>query len=46
MDIEPAAAHPQRHHAKAETVVWLLWYNRNRRHSTMGYVSPMQFEQT
>jgi putative transposase len=24
---------------------WLLWYNQTRIHSTLGYVSPMQFEQ-
>jgi transposase InsO family protein len=27
------------------TVAWLLWYNRTRLHSTLAYVSPMQFEQ-
>jgi len=31
--------------AKDETVAWLLWYNRTRLHSTLAYVSPMQFEQ-
>jgi putative transposase len=31
--------------AKDETIAWLLWYNRTRMHSTLGYVSPMQFEQ-
>ena len=31
--------------AKDETISWLLWYNRTRMHSTLGYVSPMQFEQ-
>jgi hypothetical protein len=24
---------------------WQLWYNRTRPHSTLAYVSPMQFEQ-
>ena len=31
--------------AKDETISWLLWYNRTRMHSTLNYVSPMQFEQ-
>lgn len=31
--------------AKDETLAWLLWYNRTRMHSTLAYLSPMQFEQ-
>jgi transposase InsO family protein len=31
--------------AKDETIAWLLWYNRTRLHSTLNYVSPMQFEE-
>jgi putative transposase len=31
--------------AKDETVAWLLWYNRQRMHSTLDYVSPVEFEQ-
>jgi transposase InsO family protein len=31
--------------AKDETIAWLLWYNRTRMHSTLNYVSPVQFEQ-
>ena len=31
--------------AKDETMVCLLWYNQTRMHSTLGYVSPVQFEQ-
>ena len=31
--------------AKDETLDWLLWYNRTRLHSTLKYVSPIQFEQ-
>ena len=31
--------------AKDEVINWLLWYNRTRMHSTLHYVSPMQFEQ-
>ncbi len=33
-----------RRHAKNETLAWLLWYNASRLHSTLNYVSPMQFE--
>ena len=32
-------------HAMDETLAWLLWYNQSRLHSTLNYVSPMQFEQ-
>ena len=31
--------------AKDEVIAWMLWYNRTRLHSTLNYVSPMQFEQ-
>jgi len=31
--------------AKDETIDWMLWYNRTRLHSTLAYVSPMQFEE-
>jgi putative transposase len=31
--------------AKDETIAWILWYNRTRMHSTLNYLSPMQFEQ-
>lgn len=34
-----------RRRAKDEAIDWLLWYNRTRLHSTLAYVSPMQFEQ-
>ncbi len=33
-----------RRHAMDETIDWLLWYNHSRLHSTLNYVSPMQFE--
>ncbi len=36
--------HNQRQ-AKDVTIDWLLWYNGSRMHSTLGYLSPAQFEQ-
>ena len=30
--------------AKDETIAWLLWYNQTRMHSTLNYVSPVEFE--
>jgi transposase InsO family protein len=34
-----------RRHARDRTISWLFWYDRSRLHSTLAYVSPMQFEQ-
>ena len=34
-----------RRQAKDEVIAWLLWYNQTRLHSTLAYVSPVQFEQ-
>ena len=31
--------------AKDATLEWMLWYNGSRRHSTLRYLSPAQFEQ-
>jgi putative transposase len=33
-----------RRQGKDEALDWLLWYNQTRLHSTLHYVSPMQFE--
>ena len=34
-----------RREAKDETIAWLLCYHRTRLHSTLAYISPVQFEQ-
>jgi len=33
-----------RRKARDEIIDLLLWYNRERRHSTLVFVSPMKFE--
>jgi putative transposase len=30
--------------AKDAVLAWLLWYNRQRMHSTLNYLSPAEFE--
>jgi transposase InsO family protein len=32
--------------AKDAVIDWILWYDRKRMHSTIGYQSPVEFEQT
>ena len=34
-----------RRQAMDEVIDWLNYYNRRRLHSTLGYISPMKFEQ-
>lgn len=34
-----------RRHAMDEVIDWLMLYNHRRLHSTLGYISPMRFEQ-
>ena len=34
-----------RRQAMDEVIAWILWYNRTRLHSTLAYLSPMQFEE-
>jgi transposase InsO family protein len=29
-----------------EVIDWMMFYNHRRIHSTLGYVSPMQFEKS
>jgi len=31
--------------AKGETIDWLLWFSRDRLHSTLAFLGPTQFEQ-
>jgi putative transposase len=31
--------------AKDAVIHWILWYNQKRMHSTIGYQSPVEFEQ-
>ena len=30
--------------AKDAVLSWILWYNRQRMHSTLNYLSPVEFE--
>lgn len=35
-----------RRQAMDEVIGWMTFYNHRRIHSTLGYVSPMQFEKS
>jgi putative transposase len=44
-EIIEGVAYETRELARAAIFSWIeIWYNRRRRHSTLGYVSPEQFE--
>ena len=34
-----------RRQAKDEVIDWITFYNRRRMHSTLGYMTPMEFEE-
>lgn len=36
---------PTRAHARRAIFTWINWYNRERLHSTLGYLSPIEWEQ-
>ena len=45
LEIIEDVAYETRELARAAIFSWIeIWYNRRRRHSTLGYVSPEQFE--
>ena len=49
LERELVARHDWGTHAEAEQAIFgyiETWYNRRRRHSTLGYVSPVQYETT
>ena len=37
---------PSIRQAKDAVIAWLLWYNRQRMHSTLNYLSPADFDKT
>ena len=43
----PAQSYPTRAEAQSDIFEYLeIWYNRRRLHSSLGYVSPVQYEET
>ncbi|GAA4981015.1 hypothetical protein GCM10025734_01160 [Kitasatospora paranensis] len=44
-ELMPGVRWASRHQARLEVFRWISFYNLRRRHSTLGYLSPIQFEQ-
>jgi transposase InsO family protein len=44
VNFPPSGSSSRRRAAKDEIIDWIAFYNHRRLHSTLGYVSPMQFE--
>jgi transposase InsO family protein len=43
--LQGAASWPSAHTARLSVFAWLTRYNTRRRHSSLGYLSPVDYEQ-